>query len=167
MGSHLGGFVSVETLVWAHTREGVSLLHPTLVESDWESSGHTFDRIVFPLSRIQIQAERLKKLQCLAEAEAVAKAKAVAVTEEGNAGVPALATKAAAAVIMAEGLVPASAAAAAGRPLQWYIMTSPFTHRDTLSHFEEHDYFGLLRDQVHFFQQGFLPCLTEEGVWKV
>ena len=147
MGSHLGGFVSVETLVWAHTREGVSLLHPTLVESDWESSGHTFDRIVFPLSRIQIQAERLKKLQCLAEAEAVAKA--------------------AAAVIMAEGLVPASAAAAAGRPLQWYIMTSPFTHRDTLSHFEEHDYFGLLRDQVHFFQQGFLPCLTEEGVWKV
>ena len=68
----------------------------------------------------------------------------------------------------AEGGVPTSdAAAAVSRPLQWYIMTSPFTHRDTLSHFEEHDYFGLLRDQVHFFQQGFLPCLTEEGAWKV
>ncbi|GAX81228.1 hypothetical protein CEUSTIGMA_g8660.t1 [Chlamydomonas eustigma] len=35
--------------------------------------------------------------------------------------------------------------------------------QDTLSHFEEHDYFGLLKEQVHFFQQGFLPCLTVEG----
>lgn len=47
--------------------------------------------------------------------------------------------------------------------LHWYIMTSPFTHADTLSHFETHSFFGLQREQVHFFQQGFLPCLTAEG----
>ena len=47
--------------------------------------------------------------------------------------------------------------------LHWYIMTSPFTHADTLSHFEAHSFFGLQREQVHFFQQGFLPCLTAEG----
>eukprot|EP00195_Chlamydomonas_chlamydogama_P005792 CAMPEP_0202904818 /NCGR_PEP_ID=MMETSP1392-20130828/31237_1 /ASSEMBLY_ACC=CAM_ASM_000868 /TAXON_ID=225041 /ORGANISM="Chlamydomonas chlamydogama, Strain SAG 11-48b" /LENGTH=471 /DNA_ID=CAMNT_0049592643 /DNA_START=73 /DNA_END=1488 /DNA_ORIENTATION=- len=60
----------------------------------------------------------------------------------------------------------AAAAAPSGsptRPLHWYIMTSPFTHVDTLSHFEEHNFFGLQRSQVTFFQQGFLPCLTEEG----
>uniref|UniRef100_A0A7R9V7G0 UDP-N-acetylglucosamine diphosphorylase n=1 Tax=Chlamydomonas euryale TaxID=1486919 RepID=A0A7R9V7G0_9CHLO len=60
------------------------------------------------------------------------------------------------------------AAAAAGpqavvKPLQWYIMTSRFTHEETLAHFEAAGFFGLSRDQVHFFQQGFLPCLTEEG----
>lgn len=47
--------------------------------------------------------------------------------------------------------------------LHWYIMTSPFTHADTLSHFEAHSFFGLQPEQVHFFQQGFLPCLTAEG----
>lgn len=52
-----------------------------------------------------------------------------------------------------------------GQPMQvpWYIMTSPFTHQDTLDHFEQHAYFGLDRGQVKFFQQGFLPCLTAEG----
>ncbi len=47
--------------------------------------------------------------------------------------------------------------------LRWYVMTSAFTHQETLSHFEQHSYFGLERDQVRFFQQGFLPCLTEQG----
>ncbi|KAG1673574.1 hypothetical protein FOA52_003874 [Chlamydomonas sp. UWO 241] len=49
------------------------------------------------------------------------------------------------------------------KPLQWYIMTSRFTHAATLEHFEAGDFFGLDRAQVHFFQQGFLPCLTVEG----
>ena len=31
------------------------------------------------------------------------------------------------------------------------------------AHFEAGGYFGLSAGQVHFFQQGFLPCLTEEG----
>eukprot|EP00197_Chlamydomonas_leiostraca_P009951 CAMPEP_0202875830 /NCGR_PEP_ID=MMETSP1391-20130828/28006_1 /ASSEMBLY_ACC=CAM_ASM_000867 /TAXON_ID=1034604 /ORGANISM="Chlamydomonas leiostraca, Strain SAG 11-49" /LENGTH=51 /DNA_ID=CAMNT_0049557571 /DNA_START=6 /DNA_END=157 /DNA_ORIENTATION=- len=42
-------------------------------------------------------------------------------------------------------------------------MTSPFTHADTLSHFKSHSFFGLDEAQVMFFQQGALPCLTEEG----
>ncbi|KXZ54652.1 hypothetical protein GPECTOR_4g718 [Gonium pectorale] len=54
-------------------------------------------------------------------------------------------------------------AAAAVKPLQWYIMTSAFTHAETIAHFEAGGYFGLQPGQVHFFQQGFLPCLTEEG----
>lgn len=52
----------------------------------------------------------------------------------------------------------------ASKALQWVIMTSPFTHQDTVSHFESHAYFGLQPSQVTFFQQGSLPCLTEQGV---
>ncbi|KAJ9534355.1 hypothetical protein QJQ45_016058, partial [Haematococcus lacustris] len=57
---------------------------------------------------------------------------------------------------------------AAGRPvaprsIPWLIMTSPFTHQDTLKHFEEHAFFGLQPCQVSFFQQGSLPCLTKQG----
>ncbi|GLI67231.1 hypothetical protein VaNZ11_011169 [Volvox africanus] len=61
------------------------------------------------------------------------------------------------------------AAAAAGtatsavKPLHWYIMTSTFTHADTLTHFEAHNFFGLAREQVTFFRQGYLPCFTEDG----
>lgn len=50
-----------------------------------------------------------------------------------------------------------------GHKLHWAIMTSPFTHEDTLSHFKSNKFFGLDEDQVFFFQQGALPCLTEEG----
>lgn len=31
------------------------------------------------------------------------------------------------------------------------------------AHFESHAYFGLCSAQVTFFQQGWLPCMTEEG----
>lgn len=34
------------------------------------------------------------------------------------------------------------------KPLHWYIMTSPFTHDETVKHFEEHRYFGLSPEQV-------------------
>ncbi|GLC67245.1 hypothetical protein PLESTF_000532900 [Pleodorina starrii] len=51
----------------------------------------------------------------------------------------------------------------AAKPLRWYIMTSAFTHADTLAHFEANGYFGLAPEQVTFFQQGFLPCFTEDG----
>ena len=47
--------------------------------------------------------------------------------------------------------------------LLWFIMTSPATHARTVDFFEECDYFGLDEKQVVFFQQGSLPCLTEEG----
>lgn len=39
-------------------------------------------------------------------------------------------------------------------------MTSPMTHADTLADFALHNYYGLEADQVHFFQQGVLPCLS-------
>eukprot|EP01023_Acetabularia_acetabulum_P030399 TRINITY_DN2861_c1_g2_i1.p1 TRINITY_DN2861_c1_g2~~TRINITY_DN2861_c1_g2_i1.p1 ORF type:complete len:508 (-),score=87.02 TRINITY_DN2861_c1_g2_i1:310-1704(-) len=51
------------------------------------------------------------------------------------------------------------------KPLMWYVMTSPFTHNQTIAHFESNKYFGLCKDQVFFFQQGFLPCFTKEGAF--
>ncbi|XP_018440806.2 UDP-N-acetylglucosamine diphosphorylase 2 isoform X2 [Raphanus sativus] len=47
--------------------------------------------------------------------------------------------------------------------IQWYIMTSPFTHEPTQKFFESRKYFGLEPDQVTFFQQGTLPCITKDG----
>ncbi|KAL1194758.1 UDP-N-acetylglucosamine diphosphorylase 2 [Cardamine amara subsp. amara] len=47
--------------------------------------------------------------------------------------------------------------------IQWYIMTSPFTQEPTQKFFESHKYFGLELDQVTFFQQGTLPCVTKDG----
>lgn len=35
--------------------------------------------------------------------------------------------------------------------IQWYIMTSPFTHEPTQKFFESHKYFGLEQDQVRGF----------------
>jgi UDP-N-acetylglucosamine/UDP-N-acetylgalactosamine diphosphorylase len=34
------------------------------------------------------------------------------------------------------------------RPVPWLIMTSPFTHEDTVAHFEAHRFFGLQRSQA-------------------
>lgn len=48
-------------------------------------------------------------------------------------------------------------------PIQWYIMTSPFTDDATRKFFESHKYFGLEVDQVTFFQQGTIPCVTKDG----
>ena len=48
-------------------------------------------------------------------------------------------------------------------PLPWYIMTSGPTHGPTVAFFEENAFFGLSQDQIMFFQQGTLPCLTPEG----
>jgi UDP-N-acetylglucosamine/UDP-N-acetylgalactosamine diphosphorylase len=47
--------------------------------------------------------------------------------------------------------------------IPFYIMTSPLNHEETLSFFERKKYFGLEPGNVFFFQQGMLPCLTEEG----
>lgn len=43
------------------------------------------------------------------------------------------------------------------------IMTSHENHQDTLNFFNSHDYFGLDRHTVHFFQQSMLPSITPEG----
>ncbi|GJN36745.1 hypothetical protein PR202_gb25639 [Eleusine coracana subsp. coracana] len=47
--------------------------------------------------------------------------------------------------------------------IQWYIMTSPFTDEATRKFFETHRYFGLEPNQVTFFQQGTLPCVSPDG----
>lgn len=47
--------------------------------------------------------------------------------------------------------------------IPFYIMTSPINHDETVKFFENHSYFGLPQNDVCFFQQGMLPCLTEDG----
>ncbi|KAI4371593.1 hypothetical protein MLD38_009922 [Melastoma candidum] len=48
-------------------------------------------------------------------------------------------------------------------PIRWYIMTSPFTDEATRKYFESHKYFGLEAEQVVFFQQGTMPCVSKDG----
>eukprot|EP00164_Ancoracysta_twista_P003895 GFYU01005221.1.p1 GENE.GFYU01005221.1~~GFYU01005221.1.p1 ORF type:complete len:483 (+),score=203.19 GFYU01005221.1:42-1490(+) len=50
-----------------------------------------------------------------------------------------------------------------GAAIPWYIMTSVATYAPTKAFFEENDYFGHNPEDVFFFNQGFLPCLTPEG----
>jgi UDP-N-acetylglucosamine/UDP-N-acetylgalactosamine diphosphorylase len=45
----------------------------------------------------------------------------------------------------------------------FYIMTSPLNHEETFLYFQSKDNFGLGEENVFFFRQGMLPCLTEEG----
>lgn len=45
----------------------------------------------------------------------------------------------------------------------WYVMTSAANHRATLACFEEHDYFGLEREEVRFFSQAMIPAVDFEG----
>jgi len=47
--------------------------------------------------------------------------------------------------------------------LPFYIMTSPINHEETTAYFKENDYFGLPENDVLFFQQGMLPCMTNDG----
>ncbi|XP_013618757.1 PREDICTED: UDP-N-acetylglucosamine diphosphorylase 1-like isoform X4 [Brassica oleracea var. oleracea] len=47
--------------------------------------------------------------------------------------------------------------------IHWYIMTSPFTDEATRKYFSSHKYFGLEPDQISFFQQGTLPCISKDG----
>ncbi|PPJ50631.1 hypothetical protein CBER1_05754 [Cercospora berteroae] len=47
--------------------------------------------------------------------------------------------------------------------IPWYIMTSGPTRKPTQEFFEEKKYFGLNRNNVLFFEQGILPCITMEG----
>lgn len=51
----------------------------------------------------------------------------------------------------------------AGIPLKMAVMTSPKNHAATLAHFLVNDQFGLLPEQVGFFQQTQLPILNQAG----
>lgn len=74
-------------------------------------------------SLFQIQAERIRKIQELAE------------TKSGKKGV----------------IVP------------WYVMTSGPTRKPTEQFFQEHGFFGLSEENVIVFEQGVLPCISNEG----
>ncbi|KAF8317532.1 UDP-N-acetylglucosamine diphosphorylase [Cantharellus anzutake] len=45
----------------------------------------------------------------------------------------------------------------------WYVMTSRPTRPATVAFFEKHQYFGLSRSNVIFFEQGTLPCFSPDG----
>ncbi|GAA5976374.1 hypothetical protein JCM10908_005476 [Rhodotorula pacifica] len=53
--------------------------------------------------------------------------------------------------------------AGAAKPLPWYVMTSGPTRKPTEEFFAENGYFGLEKEDVVFFEQGVLPCLTDDG----
>ncbi|KAF3924211.1 hypothetical protein ABW21_db0202281 [Orbilia brochopaga] len=47
--------------------------------------------------------------------------------------------------------------------IPWYIMTSGPTRKPTEDYFIENKYFGLHKSQVVFFEQGVLPCISNDG----
>ncbi|KAG0346232.1 UDP-N-acetylglucosamine pyrophosphorylase [Podila humilis] len=47
--------------------------------------------------------------------------------------------------------------------IPWYVMTSGPTRPATVAYFQENDYFGLSSENIVFFEQGTLPCLTFDG----
>lgn len=45
----------------------------------------------------------------------------------------------------------------------WYVMTSGPTRKPTEEFFEKNNYFGLDRANVQIFEQGVLPCISNDG----
>jgi UDP-N-acetylglucosamine/UDP-N-acetylgalactosamine diphosphorylase len=45
----------------------------------------------------------------------------------------------------------------------WYVMTSGPTNKITEDFFQQNNFFGLDKDNVKFFEQGVLPCISNEG----
>ncbi|KAK3702962.1 hypothetical protein QZH41_012412 [Actinostola sp. cb2023] len=47
--------------------------------------------------------------------------------------------------------------------IPWYVMTSEATKESTEKFFDDHDYFGLQKENFILFEQNTIPCLTFEG----
>ena len=47
--------------------------------------------------------------------------------------------------------------------IPWYVMTSGPTRRPTEEFFEKHSFFGLSKENVMIFEQGVLPCISNDG----
>jgi UDP-N-acetylglucosamine/UDP-N-acetylgalactosamine diphosphorylase len=47
--------------------------------------------------------------------------------------------------------------------IPWLIMVSETNRDQTVDFFQEHGYFGLSRDRVHFIEQGMYPAFDDEG----
>lgn len=47
--------------------------------------------------------------------------------------------------------------------IPWYVMTSGPTRQPTEEFFQQHNYFGLEKSNVFIFEQGVLPCISNEG----
>ena len=47
--------------------------------------------------------------------------------------------------------------------IPWYVMTSGPTRGPTAKFFEENNFFGLKKENVVIFEQGVLPCISNEG----
>lgn len=45
----------------------------------------------------------------------------------------------------------------------WYIMTSEENHRETISYFEENNYFNYNRNYIFFFKQEMMPLINTKG----
>ncbi|CAG7656484.1 putative uridylyltransferase [Paenibacillus allorhizosphaerae] len=51
----------------------------------------------------------------------------------------------------------------AGRPIPWYIMTSPENHAETVQFFKDAHYFGYAEEDCYFFLQGVMPAVDAYG----
>lgn len=51
----------------------------------------------------------------------------------------------------------------AGRTIPWYIMTSDTNHQQTVSFFEDHNYFNYPKESVVFFKQTMIPMMDMDG----
>ncbi len=47
--------------------------------------------------------------------------------------------------------------------IPWYVMTSGPTRKPTEDFFRSHNYFGLEKGNIIIFEQGVLPCISNEG----